>query len=256
MSKNLIPLVGGIRVDLAERVVVLPGKGPWVPSAVEGVDRILLDRIGEDARATSIVRYAPSAAFPRHVHRGGEEILVLEGLFIDEHGRYPAGTYLRSPIDSAHAPFAGPEGAKLFVKLHQTSANDKAQVATDVTKAAWLPGMVPGLTVLPLHEFDQEHVALVRWAPNTRFQRHAHWGGEEILVLEGVFRDEHGTYPRGSWIRSPHGSIHSPFTEAEGAMIYVKVGHLAVVDASSSGALSTGSPVSARDEVVHVRLPG
>jgi anti-sigma factor ChrR (cupin superfamily) len=85
---------------------------------------------------------------------------------------------------------------------------------------------MPGLTVLPLHEHGPEHVALVRWAPSTRFRRHRHWGGEEILVLDGVFEDEHGTYPKGSWLRSPHLSEHNPFTGPDGALIYVKTGHL------------------------------
>jgi hypothetical protein len=79
--------------------------------------------------------------------------------------------------------------------------------------ALWRQGMVPGLKVLPLHEFGTEHAALVRWAPGTRFTPHRHWGGEEILVLEGVFEDEHGRYPAGSWLRSPHGSMHAPFSE-------------------------------------------
>lgn len=215
-----------IRSDLAERVVVLPGTIPWVPSPTAGVDRMLLERVGENARATSIVRYAPDAAFPRHLHGGGEEIFVLDGVFVDERGRYPAGTYLRNPVGSEHAPFAGPEGATLFVKLHQSSMDDLARIAIDTTRASWLPGMVSGLTVLPLHQHGSENVALVRWAPNTRFHRHAHRGGEEIFVLEGVFRDEHGAYPRGSWLRSPHLSTHTPFTETEGATIFVKTGHL------------------------------
>ena len=79
---------------------------------------------------------------------------------------------------------------------------------------------------MPLHAHGTEHVALVRWAPGTRFQRHGHWGGEEILVLEGVFRDEGCEYAAGSWLRSPRWSQHTPYTQAEGALIYVKVGHL------------------------------
>ncbi len=218
-----------VRVDLTERAVVLPGTLAWVPSPSAGVTRLQLDRFGENARATSIVRYAPRAAFPSHIHEGGEEIFVLDGLLNDEHGRYPAGTYLRNPVGSLHAPSAGPDGTTLFVKLYQTSPDDRARVVTDTLSATWLPGAVPGLTVLPLHEFRKEHVALVRWAPHTRFTWHAHWGGEEVLVLEGVFRDEHGSYPRGSWLRSPHLSTHTPFTELEGATILVKTGHLVSV---------------------------
>ena len=100
-------------------------------------------------------------------------------------------------------------------------------VASFALRGALATGLVPGLTVLPLHEHGSEHVALVRWAPSTRFMPHQHRGGEEILVLEGVFEDEDGTYPKGSWLRSPHLSAHNPFTGPDGALIYVKTGHLA-----------------------------
>jgi len=66
---------------------------------------------------------------------------------------------------------------------------------------------------------------LVRWAPGTKFNSHQHWGGEEILVLEGVFSDEKGDYPKGTWMRSPHLSAHHPFSK-DGCLIYVKTGHL------------------------------
>jgi len=188
----------------------------------------MLDRVGEEvARATSLVRYAPHSEFSQHTHGGGEEILVLEGIFGDEHGLYPAGSYLRNPIGTSHTPQVGPEGATIFVKLHQFSEEDTSQKAIDTNTQSWRPGLVPGLSVMPLHEFGGEHVALVKWAPNTRFQSHTHWGGEEILVLEGTFYDEHGVYPVGTWLRSPHMSEHQPFTKEDGALIYVKVGHLA-----------------------------
>jgi anti-sigma factor ChrR (cupin superfamily) len=153
---------------------------------------------------------------------------VLEGLFADERGSYPAGTYVRNPVGSSHAPRAGQDGATLLVKLDQFAAGDSARVVLHTPRMAWQPGSAPGLSVLPLHTFGSEQVALVRWAPNTRFHRHSHWGGEEIFVLEGVFCDEHGEYGAGSWIRSPHLSTHTPFTDTRGATIFVKVGHLAV----------------------------
>lgn len=188
----------------------------------------MLDRIGDEvARATSIVRYAPNARFSEHTHGGGEEFVVLAGSFHDDSGDYPEGAYVRNPIGSAHAPWAGPDGAVLFVKLHQFMKADTRRVVIQTRTAAWSPGLVPGLTVLPLHEFGTERVALVRWAPSTRFAQHQHHGGEEILVLDGVFEDEHGAYPKGSWLRSPHLSVHTPFTGPDGALIYVKTGHLA-----------------------------
>ncbi len=215
-----------LNADFSQRVVVRPEDYDWVASPASGVDRMMLDRIGEEvARATTIVRFAPNSQFDAHSHGGGEEFLVLEGTFSDEHADYPAGTYVRNPIGTAHTPHIGPEGAKILVKLHQFDEDDTAQFSLNTKEAAFRPGMVEGLEVLPLHAAEGENVALVRWAPGTKFTQHAHWGGEEIFVLEGTFQDEHGDYPAGTWIRSPHGSTHSPWSD-EGCLIYVKTGHL------------------------------
>ena len=74
-----------------------------------GVDRRPLDRIGEEvARATSIVRYAPGSRFSAHTHGGGEEFIVLDGVFQDEHGDYPPGTYVRNPPGTRHTPGSEP----------------------------------------------------------------------------------------------------------------------------------------------------
>jgi anti-sigma factor ChrR (cupin superfamily) len=214
-----------LRHDLSQRVVVRPGDDAFVPSPQVGVERLMLDRDGDEVgRATSLVRYAPHSSFPEHVHGGGEEIFVIEGTFEDEHGVYPAGTYLRNARGSRHAP-RSVSGCVLFVKLHQFQVGDDAQVHIATTETPWRQGLVPGLRVMPLHEHGGEHVALVRWAPGTVFQRHSHMGGEEILVLEGMFQDEHGDYPQGTWLRSPHWSTHAPFSKS-GCTILVKVGHL------------------------------
>jgi anti-sigma factor ChrR (cupin superfamily) len=146
-------------------------------------------------------------------------------MFSDENGDYPAGTYLRNPPNSAHSPHSK-DGCTIFVKLRQFHPEDDLNVRIDTTTARWYPGLVPGLSVMPLHEFDGVGTALVKWAPNTIFRPHVHPGGEEIFVLEGVFHDEYGSYPAGTWIRSPRFSKHAPFTKSEGATIYVKTGHL------------------------------
>jgi len=216
-----------LHADFEKRVIVLPEDYEWAPSPMKGVERMMLDRVGNEvARATSLVRYAPNSVFSKHEHGGGEEFLVLEGVFSDEHDDYPAGTYMRSPIGTSHSPKVGSEGATIFVKLHQFAADDTQQVIIDTNAAEWHQGLVPGLNVMPLHRHGNEGVALVKWAPNTLFNPHTHWGGEEILVLEGTFYDEHGAYPKGSWLRSPHHSKHTPFTKEDGALIYVKTGHL------------------------------
>jgi len=214
-----------LHANLNQPVVLDTTTQPWRPSPMAGVERRMLDRKGaEVARATSIVRYAPGSCFAPHLHGGGEEILVLEGTFSDENGHHPAGSYLRNPAGSSHAPFSE-EGCTLLVKLRQMHPADQTSIVIDTCTAQWLPGLVAGLEVMPLHAWGSEHVALVRWAPGTIFLLHGHPRGEEILVLEGVFQDERGTYTAGTWLRNPPGSCHRPWSE-EGCTIWVKTGHL------------------------------
>ncbi len=216
-----------LNADFSKRIVINTNEMPWEASPMAGVDRRKLDRIGDEVgHATSLVRYAPKSYFSPHTHGGGEEFFVIEGVFSDEHGDYPAGTYVRNPIGSTHKPHSE-DGCVIFVKLHQFDADDTAQFSVDTANAAFGPGVVKGLSVLPLHSFGQESCALVKWEPGTVFNPHKHWGGEEILVLDGVFSDENGHYPKGTWIRSPHLSEHHPYSE-EGCLIYVKTGHLAL----------------------------
>jgi len=214
-----------INADFSERVVLDTSNTAWHPSPLPLVHRRLIERDGgEVARATSIVRYEAGARFDAHRHDLGEEILVLEGTFSDEFGHYLAGTFIKSPPGSSHAPFSE-GGCTLFVKLRHLDKLDVGRVVVDTVNATWFPGLVDGLSVLPLSEFGTHHTAMVRWAPGTFFGPHRHYGGEEIFVVDGVFEDEHGRYPAGTWIRGPHLSQHQPFSR-EGCLIFVKTGHL------------------------------
>ena len=104
-----------LNADLSLRVCIDTRSAAWVPSPEPGVERLLLDRDGDEiARATSLVRYAPGSRFAPHQHGQGEELLVLEGEFCDEHGRYPAGSYLRSSWGSRHAPFSTPSPERIW----------------------------------------------------------------------------------------------------------------------------------------------
>ena len=213
-----------LNVDDSQRVVINHHDLPWMLSPESGVERRMLERQGgEVARATSIVRYKAGAKFHAHHHELGEEILVLDGVFSDEMGNYPAGTYIMNPPGSSHAPFSE-TGCTLFVKLRHLGSDQVVREVRDTTTAAWLQGMVPGLNVMPLMQ-QGSGSTLVRWAPQTFFNSHRHYGGEEIFVVDGVFEDEHGRYPAGTWIRSPHMSMHQPFSK-EGCTIFVKTGHL------------------------------
>lgn len=214
-----------LNMDRSLRVAVETASMPWEKSPARGVWRKKLEREAAEAgQVTSVVRYDPGSHFAAHAHPGGEEIFVLRGVFEDEHDRYPAGTYLRNPPGSRHAPLCC-DGCDLFVKLCMFAPEDQEPVCIDTEKGEWLPGLVDGLMVMPLHSFKTEHTALVRWAPGTRFKPHTHPGGEEIFVLSGVFEDEQGAYPKGTWLRNPSYSRHLPFTR-EGCTILVKTGHL------------------------------
>ncbi len=214
-----------INADLSRAAVVLSRELPWQASPQPGVERRMLERDGlEVARASSIVRFAPESYFEPHDHDAGEEFIVLDGVFSDEMGDFPSGMYVRNPPGSRHRPHSK-DGCTIFVKLRQFADDDLDFVRIDTTTAPWHPGLVDGLSVMPLHSWKTENVALVKWAPGTLFNRHGHPGGEEIFVLDGTFEDDAGSYPKGAWLRNPPGSAHTPFS-TEGCTIFVKTGHL------------------------------
>ena len=215
-----------LNADLDLRVVLHTPDLPWVASPANGVNRRMLDRIGaEVAIATTIVQYLPQTQFHAHTHGGGEEILVLAGQFSDEYGDYPAGTYLRNPPGSAHTP--RPEaGCTIFVKLRQFQVGDTQAVRIDSRSATWHPGATPGVAVLPLHQHGDIVTQLQRWAPHTAQPAQRFAGGLELFVVEGCLQDEAGRYPAGTWLRIPRGGTQTPFTAEEGALLYVKTGHI------------------------------
>lgn len=213
-----------INDDFNQRVVINHHDLPWVPSPELGVDRRMLERQGNEiAKATSIVRYQAGSKFQAHQHELGEEIFVLDGTFSDETGNYRAGTYIMNPPGSSHALYSE-SGCTLFVKLRHLSSEQVIREVIDTKAAPWYQGMVPGLKVMPLMQ-QGSGSTLVKWAPQTFFNPHRHYGGEEIFVVDGVFEDEHGRYSAGTWIRNPHMSMHKPFSN-EGCTIFVKTGHL------------------------------
>jgi ChrR Cupin-like domain len=199
----------------------------WTPSPIPGVDRRMLDRIGDEvARATSIVRYAPRSHFSAHTHGGGEEFLVLDGVFQDEHGDYPAGTYVRNPPTSRHTPSSEP-GCTLFVKLWQFDPDDRTQLRIDTPKLAFapVPGL-PGVELAPLFENACERVRLERWAPGAVIDMLVQ-GGIELLVLDGGFREAGEEFTAHSWLRLPVGSRLRAQAGTGGCKLWVKSDHLA-----------------------------
>ena len=213
-----------INMNFDQSVCINTNECEWIKTLQFGILRKKLEReLDEIGHATSIVQYSSGASFNFHSHPNGEEIFVLEGSFSDQFGHYKKGTYLRNPPGSMHAPYSK-TGCKLFVKLNQFSDGDLSRVCIFTPQSVWLQGQ-GNLQVMPLHSFENEHTALVKWPANERFMSHTHIGGEEIFVISGEFIDEYGRYPAGSWIRNPHLSKHDPFVEEE-TIILVKVGHL------------------------------
>ena len=215
-----------INADLTRPVVVRSDELPWMPSPLPGVERRMLERDGDEvARVTSIVRYAPGSRFSAHTHAGGEEYLVLDGTFSDDYGDFPAGTYVRNPIGSRHAPYSE-DGTTILVKLWWMHPDDQDFVHIDTTREElWQASETPGVEVMPLHAFNGETTALYRLAPGAGLPSGGlHAGdGEEIFVLDGALGGAVGEYGPGSWIRTPSGLA---LVSAAGARLFVKRGHL------------------------------
>lgn len=210
-----------------------PDDTDWVASPMQGVDRCMLDRLGHDgARATSIVRYAPGSKFSPHIHHGGEEFLVLEGVFQDEHGDYPPGTYVRNPPTSSHTPGAA-LGCVIFVKLGQFDLSDRTFARINTHKIGCLPDPVRnGVAVTPLYEDGRERVQLETCEPGVSFEL-GDRGGIEVLVVEGCLTmhsgetaDSDNSFTANGWLRLPAEKYAQVIVGDNGAKLWVKRGHL------------------------------
>ncbi len=215
-----------LNADFTQRAVVHAATLDWVPSPIAGVDRRMLDRLGDEvARATSIVRYAPHSRFSPHMHTGGEEFLVLEGVFQDEHGDFPAGSYIRNPPQSSHTPGSAP-GCVIFVKLWQFDLADRTHVRIDANKMAPVtPAARPGISLIPLFHDTHEDVRIELWPAHAEISIPAH-DGLELLVLQGGFREGETDFAELSWLRLPPGAPLSAKAGRDGARLWVKSDHL------------------------------
>ena len=201
-----------LNADFSARVAVHAAKMPWVASPTPGVERRMLFRIGDEkARATSIVRYVTGSHFPAHDHPGGEEILVLDGVFQDERGDYPAGSYMRNPPGSGHRPGSEP-GCVIFVKLWQFRRDDRTYVALRNVDGT-------------LFDNGHEQVRIENWPANQDTERD-NPDGLELLVLDGSFSESHESFSRHSWLRLPGGTPLRAKADGQGARIWLKAGPL------------------------------
>jgi len=218
-----------INADFSRRIVIHGATMPWVDSPAVGVQRRMLDRIGDEvARATTIVRYAPGSQFTGHTHGGGEEFIVLEGVFQDEHGDYPIGTYIRNPPTSRHRPGSA-LGCTIFVKLWQFAPGDRTHVIVDTNKIVKIDDQTrPGVAVTRLFEDEFETVQLEHWQPGTQVQQ-TFTDGAEILVLAGDFTDSDDRLDAMSWMRLPRGGQIHGIAGKRGTQVWMKQRHLRFV---------------------------
>ena len=211
----------------------------YIPSPAYGVNRFMLDRIGnEKARATTIVQYQPNSKFPEHTHIGGEEFLVLTGRFKDQFGEFPAGTYVRNPVGSQHAPWVDNDGCTIFVKLLQMADTGEG------VKSLYVMCVKPdnddddngnSCKVLELYENKEtgERVQMVWLMAGEHLAVDSRTAvSEELFVYEGsLLLGEEEEYSKWGWLRFPVDSDKDAQRQTvraglQGAQVFRKTGHL------------------------------
>jgi anti-sigma factor ChrR (cupin superfamily) len=217
-----------INSDRSKIAIVHGTQLPWSLSPEQGIERRMLERVGDEvALATSIVRYEPNTRFGAHTHDFGEEFLVLEGTFADEHGAYPAGTYVRNPPGSTHAPYSI-EGCTILVKLRQM-VNDEAEYIRNFSHHRhWNIDAVPGIGRAQLYTNNRLRVELARMQAGSNIPMRHHERGEELFVVEGSVQwcgESPITLDKWSWLRHP-GDNHCAILSQTDSVLWIKRGHL------------------------------
>jgi hypothetical protein len=222
-----------INASFDKRVVVHSEKIDWLESPMKGVTRRPLDRVGKEvARATTIVNYEPGSSFSSHVHTGGEEYIVLDGVFQDEHGDYPVGSYVRNPPFSKHTPSSIP-GCTIFVKLWQFDPSDRNTVRLNMNIMNAIPHKdLSGISVIPLYKDDYEEVSLLEFNPCSELKLDL-YNGAEFLILDGELKENDDILVKNSWLRIPVNGKVDATAGINGAKVWVKQGHLNRVNAEN-----------------------
>lgn len=215
-----------VNADFSKRVVLHGGEIDWMDTRMKGVKRRMLDRIGaESGHATTIVSYDPNSKFASHVHSGGEEFIVLDGVFQDEHGDFPVGSYIRNPPQSSHTP-GSDDGCVIFVKLWQFDPEDRNHVRIRFDMTDPVPDRSrPGVAVTPLYRDDRENVRIEQWDAGVEITIDDE-GGAEIFVLDGGFDEGGDQLKKHSWLRTPIGNAITAKAGPAGAKVWIKTGHL------------------------------
>jgi len=215
-----------VNADFSKRVVLHADSIAWEDSPMPGVQRRRLDRVDAELdRVTTIVRYAPKSHFSSHVHTGGEEFIVLEGVFEDDYGEWPVGSYIRNPPQSKHTP--GSElGCIIFVKLCQFQPDDRTFIHVNLAKLGSVSARDrPGVNISPLYKDDFEEVRMEQWTAAASVDLDTE-GGLELFVLDGELTEGDDKLIKHSWLRLPANSKFHALAGPQGARVWIKTGHL------------------------------
>ncbi|MGR0280408.1 cupin domain-containing protein [Marinomonas dokdonensis] len=220
---NVYSLLGMamINMDFSKFVLIHTSQQDWQLSPMAGVSRKPLARAeAERGHATSLVQYEAGSLFRPHPHPLGEEILVLDGIFSDENGDYPAGSYFRNPPGSSHAPYSE-EGCLLFVKLHQFQETDLNSCLNPPVHFWHGEDVASAL----LYRFGQESVWLARMSPEVNLLLSLDLSANiEVFVISGEAVYGNFELQAGSWMREPN--FHSDEWQVKSStLLWIKSGH-------------------------------
>jgi len=216
-----------INADCAQLVILRPADREWEDAGQAGVSRAVLERINHRTlgRETALMRLAPGTRLAPEVLDRRLEIFVIEGTFSDGHGDYGARTFIMNPPGTTYAA-ASRDGCLLYTKRLDGFAGDSARIVIDLADAAWKPFGERVAEVVPFYQVGERGVAarVGHVFPNAKIAEHDHPGGEEVLILDGVFKDQFGDGTPGTWLRYPIGLAHEPYSGDDGALIYIRDG--------------------------------
>lgn len=215
-----------VNSDFSKRVLLHGDSIPWEASPMPGVDRRRLDRVNKQHdRVTTIVRYAPGSHFSSHIHNGGEEFIVLEGVFEDDYGEWPAGSYIRNPPQSSHTP-GSTAGCTILVKLWQFDPDDRTFIHANRFKLGKVRDHQQSARLIsPLYEDHAESVRFEHWEADSTITIDA-TDGAELFVLDGGFSDGTDDLRQYSWLRTPVDTSIQATTGESGATVWIKSNHL------------------------------
>ncbi len=216
-----------INADCTNLVIVRPDEMVWENTGAEGVSKVVLERLNhtEFGRETVLLRLAPGTHLSPEVLKERIEIFVVEGTFSDGHGEYGPQTFVMNPPGTNYRA-ASASGCVLYVKHLRGFSDGAERIVTNLETAPWTPfGDRVAEVVHFYKEPDRDVTARVgRVYPQAQIMEHDHPGGEEVLILDGVFSDQFGDGKPGTWLRYPIGLAHAPYSGPEGALIYIRDG--------------------------------